>query len=175
MDSTSQCVEIWVPVNGFPNTEVSNLGRVRSLFRGQCRIRHLIKLETGYHGIGLQNKTIKKKFKVHRLVAEAFIGERPENLDVNHKDGNKTNNHADNLEYITRSENLKHAFRLGLAYTPFRRRGEQSARAKLTDAIVLDMRERHSKGTSIRQLATDYNVTYQGVWRIIKRVSWSHI
>lgn len=48
--------------------------------------------------------------KVHALVAAAFIGERPEGLDVNHKDGDKTNNRACNLEYVTRSENVLHSF-----------------------------------------------------------------
>lgn len=52
--------------------------------------------------------------KIHRLIVEAFIGEIPEGLCVNHKDGNKANNNLDNLEVVTHLENMRHAYKLGL-------------------------------------------------------------
>lgn len=59
----------------------------------------------------------KTVFRLHRLVAEHFIGDPlPKETDVNHKDGNKQNNSASNLEWCTRSENMKHAIRTGLFY-----------------------------------------------------------
>lgn len=51
---------------------------------------------------------------VHCLVAKVFLGNRPEGMDVNHKDGNKLNNNCDNLEYCTRSQNIQHAYNTGL-------------------------------------------------------------
>ena len=61
-----------------------------------------------------------KPTKVHKLVAAAFIGPRPEGLEINHIDGDHQNNAASNLEYCTQSENMKHAVRLGLVIPPTR-------------------------------------------------------
>lgn len=169
-------IEIWKPVTDFPNTEVSNLGRVRSLFRGGCKIRSLIKHENGYLTVGLQRGRIKKRARVHILVANAFVGPNPAKLDVNHKDGDKTNNRADNLEYVTRSENLKHAFKMGLAwYTPFRERGENKPNTTLRDQDVITMREEFAKGVSRHDLAARYKISYYTVWDITARRRWTHI
>lgn len=77
----------------------------------------LIKLEkesTGYIRVTLWNRDNGKHFLVHRLVAKAFI-ENPENLcQINHKDGNKTNNMVSNLEWCNRQQNMKHAYDNGL-------------------------------------------------------------
>ena len=64
-----------------------------------------------YVGISLHNKAVGRR--VHRLVAEAFLGDA-NGLQVNHKDGNKANNAIDNLEYCTQSENMRHAYDIGL-------------------------------------------------------------
>ena len=61
---------------------------------------------------GKDGKTTHKL--IHRLVAYAFLGDPGPGYDVNHKDGNKRNNIADNLEWCTRKENVRHAFRTGL-------------------------------------------------------------
>jgi hypothetical protein len=173
MSDTS--VELWASVVGFPNTEVSSLGRVRSLFRGQCRIRPPQPHQHGYVTVSLQNKTVKKRARIHVLVAEAFIGPKLEGMDVNHRDGVKTNNRVDNLEYMTRSENCKHGFRIGLSYTPFKKRGEEHIRSVLRDADVRTIRQEHANGISRRALATRFGISYYTVWDITKRRSWTHI
>lgn len=69
----------------------------------------------GYQRVGLYIGNCKSKtIKVHRLVAETFIPNLKNKTDVNHKDGNKSNNNISNLEWTTRSENMKHAFKTGL-------------------------------------------------------------
>lgn len=108
--------EIWKPVVGYEGLyEVSNLGRVRSVDRyvsfgrwgdnGQTRFRksHLLspKIDEGYYRVALSKDGVKKLFKVHRLVAQAFIP-NPDNLPVvNHKDEDKSNNIVTNLEWCT--------------------------------------------------------------------------
>ncbi len=71
--------------------------------------------QQGYQRVGLYVGDYKSKtIKVHRLVAETFIDNIENKKDVNHIDGNKSNNNLSNLEWATRSENIKHAFKNGL-------------------------------------------------------------
>jgi len=71
--------------------------------------------QQGYQRVGLYAGNYKSKtIKVHRLVAETFIDNIENKKDVNHIDGNKSNNNVSNLEWATRSENIKHAFKSGL-------------------------------------------------------------
>jgi len=73
--------------------------------------------EKGYLSVELWRNYKRVVKKIHRLVAETFL-ENPRNLkEINHKDGNKQNNRAENLEWCTRSENLKHAYKMGLRIT----------------------------------------------------------
>jgi hypothetical protein len=117
-------LEIWKPIQGFENLyEVSNLGNVKSLDKlvnGWCskklRKEKLIKPtdRRGYLIVGLSKEGYRKYFSVHRLVAMAFIPYGDFSLTVNHKDGNKQNNLIENLEWCTRSEQMKHAIKTGL-------------------------------------------------------------
>lgn len=70
--------------------------------------------KNGYNTVGLQINKKKKMFFVHRLVAEYFVAPRKGNLQVNHIDGNKQNNDFRNLEWVTPSQNTKHAYKNGL-------------------------------------------------------------
>lgn len=103
--------EVWKDVAGYEGLyEVSTNGRVR-------RNGHIRKTRVdyrGYEAISLYKCSKGRNFKIHRLVASAFI-ENPENKrTVNHKDGNKLNNNVENLEWATHSENLIHASKIGL-------------------------------------------------------------
>lgn len=105
---------------------MSNLGRIRSLDhyirqRNNSKKLHKGKIlntwsdKIGYTIVGLNKYNEYKLKKVHRLVAEAFIPNPENKSDVNHKDGNKSNNNVDNLEWVSRSENMKHAYSTGLS------------------------------------------------------------
>jgi hypothetical protein len=94
--------------------QVSNLGRVKSLKHGKERILKPRRTSTGYLQTELFIKGNRKIWALHRLVALAFI-DNPENKpQVNHIDGNKLNNHIDNLEWATAKENMQHAWDTGL-------------------------------------------------------------
>lgn len=108
-------MEVWKPIVGTKGfIEVSSEGRVRSLLRGTPTILKTQIDNNGYHRIRVTIERIKMSYKVHREVAKAFI-DNPNNLpQVNHKDGNKSNNSASNLEWVTNQENAHHAIRNGL-------------------------------------------------------------
>ena len=108
-------MEEWRAITGTKGfIEVSNEGRVRSLLSGTPRVLHTQVDNKGYHRIRVTVERVKVSYKVHREVAKAFI-DNPGNLpQVNHKDGNKNNNGASNLEWVTNKENAHHAIRSGL-------------------------------------------------------------
>lgn len=117
--------EIWKPVVGYEGLyEVSNRGQVRSLDRqvsnGRSfytkngRILKLSKTTTGYWKIELRKDGFTKSFKVHRLVAIAFIPKILGKPLINHIDGNPLNNNLENLEWCNQSENMKHAAEMQL-------------------------------------------------------------
>ena len=118
--------EIWKDIVGYVGLyQVSNCGRVKSLDRVIFRKNGYIQTikerilkpyisKNGYKVVALSINGKHKTMYVHRLVAESFIISTIYNLDVNHKDGNKLNNHVDNLEWLSRSNNMKHAHNIGL-------------------------------------------------------------
>lgn len=103
--------EIWKPIEGFDNYEISNFGRVKSTKKGFDKILKNNIGSRGYYSVNLYKDKSYIKF-VHQLVAIAFLNHKPcgYKLVVNHKDFNKLNNKVDNLEIVTNRENtnLKH-------------------------------------------------------------------
>lgn len=91
-------MEIWKTVKDYPNYEVSNMGRVRNK---EGKILCFETTEKGYFRVDLTNNEGRKHFKVHRLVASAFIPNDNNFPQINHKDENKQNNTVDNLEWCT--------------------------------------------------------------------------
>ena len=110
--------EIWKAIaecNG--EYHISNHGAVKSYKFGKERILkpYLIGvLGNQYFAIGICTNGKMKNQKIHKLIASAFIPNPLNKLTVNHKDGNKTNNHIDNLEWLTHKENIQHAWTTGL-------------------------------------------------------------
>ena len=138
---------IWKPVVGFEGSyEVSNLGEIRSVARissyhdprwnttvtrayKSCIIKQ--NNVSGYKFIGLYKGGKLYQFYVHRLVAQAFIPNPENKPEVNHIDGDKSNNHVSNLEWCTRIENQHHAMINGL--TPS---GQHFHMKKMSDAAL---------------------------------------
>lgn len=104
-------MEIWKPIGSIPRYEASSEGRIKNSKTG--RIMKTAFNSRGYEQVCLRDNKRQVTKRVHRLVAEAFHDGNNE-LDVNHIDGNKRNNHADNLEFCTRQDNVQHAFDNGL-------------------------------------------------------------
>lgn len=134
--------EKWQVLNKQPNYEVSTFGRVRSLsretphWRGGIRKhtgRQLVQatLPNGYKQVTFGDRTCRR---VHRLVAETFIQNSEQKPCVNHKDGDKSNNRLDNLEWCTFSENKLHSYKV-LGEVPSRL-GKFGAESKVNKPVL---------------------------------------
>lgn len=174
-------MEIWKDIEGFEGVyQISNYGRVKSL-RKKCgtiikeeSMRKLSLTRDGYYKVRLIRGDKDVTTRVHRLVAKAFIP-NPENKEtVNHIDGNKLNNHVDNLEWSTRHEQLQHAYDLGLKKP---HRGAKNSQAKLTNEQAEEIRRtyvKHSKNgkSSSVALAKKYGVTNRVILLIVNNKSY---
>ena len=144
--------EIWEEIDDEGRYEVSNLGRVMS-WRGDTRILKPRLNTKGYWIVDLFINKIRHTRLIHRLVAEAFIGDVPDGYQVIHKDGNKYNNRPDNLEFAT-PQQIRYK-QLGI---------------KITKQDIEDIRQAYNKGdTSYMKLSKLYNVSHVTISRIVNR------
>lgn len=176
--------EMWKPIEGYENYyEVSNYGRIRTVTRfisnsgknGMWYNSRILKFnmdKDGYCTVALQKECKVKRFKVHRLVLSTF-GNYEEGLQVNHIDGDKTNNHLDNLEWVTCSQNIKHAFDIGLKTQV----GSNNNCSKLTEKQVTQICDFFKNTTfTNKQIASMFDIkSDETIRRIRKRMSWTHV
>lgn len=144
--------EIWKDVKGYEGRyKVSNLGNVKSLIGRKERVLRPLNQSKGYYKVILYNKGNRENRCIHRLVAESFISNPENKIDVNHKDGNKHNNNVSNLEWNTRSENMKHAYRIGIISISkkqsedFKKRIMNSIKRKTKKVIQYDLDNKYIK------------------------------
>ena len=146
---------------------VSNRGDVKS--HGQLIKGEICK--TGYRRIHVSCHGVHFKFLVHRLIAETFIP-NPNNFPcVNHKDGNKLNNCAENLEWCTVSKNNKHAYETGLKSA----KGENNGYSKLTRNDVDYIRKHYVKCNrefGFAGMARKFGVDPKTVEHAYKGITW---
>lgn len=175
--------EEWRPVVGYEGLySVSDWGRVRrdKSGRGHCRAgsilkacyRHSRKHERakGYFAVGLHKDGKSRTVMMHHLVAAAFLGPRPDGMEVNHKDGDTENNHAGNLEYLTQLANLEHARVTGL-----KARGERVGAAKLNPEYVRAIRVLCEIGHEYEMIGRLFGVSGNTVKAVHTRLYWSHV
>jgi hypothetical protein len=126
-----------------------------------------------YHCVDLcvRGKQYKGKL-VHRLVWVAHNGDIPDGLELNHKDGDKTNNKLDNLELMTHIDNCKHAFDTGLRKPMV---GENHPTNIITDEIALEIKNRIANGEQPLAISNTMDVSYYIVKDIKRGKTWKHI
>jgi len=181
--------EIWLPIpvqELFGVAEVSNIGNIRTLPRKYQGVTPNGFISTRKTNGKLLNQRISNKYKrvsisvngniksylVHRLVALAFIP-NPKNLpQINHIDGVKINNHLENLEWCTPSQNTVHAMKNGLIKII---RGHNRAFAKLDDNKVREIRELIKLGVPYIEISKKFNICKSKITFIKQGKSWSHV
>ena len=158
--------EVWKDIEGYEGLyQVSTCGNIKSLpkirrngtgtYVQKERLLKPSNTSTGYKKVELCKDGKRKGFKVHRLVAIAFIPNPDNKPEVNHIDGNKINNNIDNLEWVTSSENTIHAYETGLS----------SNKKELDEAKVVEL---YNNGTSKEEIAKMFDVSNIVIARILK-------
>lgn len=130
----------------------------------------------GYLIAHLCLKAIRKDRSVHRCVWEAFNGPIEPGFEINHINGDKTDNRLSNLEVVTRSENTLHKFHvLGHRSKGRGLRGSLSGVAKFHEDDIPRIRERAAAGESYKAISEQYGCTPEAIGYIVRRVTWSHV
>jgi len=173
-------IEIWKPVKDYEDYyEISNFGNLKILSREYKHFRGgtLVKKEcyakqrltsNGYVMNAFDVNGSIKSFLRHRLVAEAFIPNPENKRCVNHKDGNKLNNHVDNLEWCTHSENVQHALKNNLMPS-----GEMCYGASLTNRQVREIRKLNGKFTQ-KEIGIMYGVSRETIKLILNNKTYKY-
>ena len=162
--------EQWRPMMGNSNYAVSNRGRVKRVSRAMGaqpgKIRRPFD-NNGYVRYLLFTGERRYSRMAHALVYEAFVGPIPSGLEINHRNGIKTDNRPENLELVTASQNVTHAFRvLG--------RKQVKPNAKLTWDLVNTIRQQYASGEwSSVALAKEHGVHYTTVRRVVTAKYWA--
>lgn len=174
-------IEEWKPVNfrGLgSHYSVSSFGRLRSEVTRRGSIAGRIKSNcAGTHGYVLASMSlhgVDHRVGVHQLVASAFIPNPENKRCVNHKNGNRADNHVENLDWMTHQENSQHAVK-GKSWAQKRRRGSAHCGAKITEAIVLDIRCRAALGVMLKDIAQEVGVHPSTISSIVSRRYWTHV
>lgn len=158
-------LEEWKSIPEFDGYEVSDLGRVR----GPQKMMKTTIRKDGYVQLVLRTTSKKQKaLYLHRLVACAFVA-NPDGLpEVNHKDLNKSNCQASNLEWNTQAQNILHASAAGKKLN--------GAYTKLSPEMAAEIRAKwkgtYRKDVNLRTLAKDYGVSRSMIWYVINGQNW---
>lgn len=178
--------ETFRPIPAFTGYSASNMGRVRADYalamvapKGQTRclaerggILILNMESSGYLQAVLNVGKLRKHRMVHRLVMAAFVGQCPDDMQVNHKNGEKTDNRLENLEYMTHRDNMIHAAKvLGV----MSRKGTAHGNSLITEEMAARIKERLAAvGPKCKMIATELGVSIHIVSNI-RRGSWAHV
>ena len=165
--------ERWLPVVGYEGIyDVSDCGQVRRMKAGPNTFigKILIPQQSGkgYLRVILYKDGTGINFSCHRLVAAAFIGPCPEGKQINHSDCNKTNNTLINLEYVTGSENIRHAYKMGTISSY----GEKNGGAKLTEKSIHIIRSLLGIKTH-KVIAMQFGVCRSTIGLIANKKNWA--
>jgi hypothetical protein len=164
-------VKHWKDIPNYEGLYVASAdGQIRGLQRGKILKPHFDR--SGYPRVRLSKHGQFTRFLVHRIIAATFIGPCPKFHVVNHKNGIKTDRSVENLEYVTKSENERHAYQvLGIR----KNQGSRHGMAKLTEEQVKEIRAlpKPMRG-EFSALAQKYRVSIPSISMIVNNKTWRH-
>jgi len=165
-------------IPNYPNYEISRTGTVRRRKGGRgARVGHELAWnihESGYAYVNLWHGAKRACKRVHRLVWRAWVGEIPADRQINHLNGDPTDNRLENLECVTASENMQHAY--AVLHRRPASRGATHHNAKLTAEDVLAIRALSGLADmSNVDIGTLFDVSDSRVSRIVNRKAWRHV
>lgn len=165
---TTYTDEIFVDIIGYGGLyKISNYGNVYSLISNKLIDNYIN--NKGYMPVCLYKNNIRQYIHRHRLVAVHFIDNLENLYCVNHKDGNKLNNHVSNLEWCTLEDNNVHAKETGLLNP------SDNTTSKNNPERVREIRKRYSNGETARQIAESYNISMDSVRDIKNNKTWKWV
>jgi hypothetical protein len=178
--------ETWRVIPEWDEYDASNLGRIRRRNATMYPAGKILKPhlhEKGYLQVGPCQNGKNRKVRVHKLVAQAFLGERPKGMTVNHKDTVKTNNRASNLEYLSDLDNKRHAIARGRFHTEKRRhhdpltvlRGDDHPSSKISEPHAREVIALIREGLTLQVIAARYGISRSAVDHIKKKRTWRHL
>jgi len=166
--------EVWLPVAGFPGYEVSDHGRIRSLRKGNPRLREPEIDKDGYLRLSIRRNGVYVHVVLHRLICGAFNGPEPENMPVCcHKDNVRTNNIPNNLRWDTQAGNIADKLIHGTHQT-----GESHGSSKISESTAIEIKRQIKeipkyKG-KLKDIAKRTGATYSTVCGIKFSNAWRH-
>lgn len=173
LEHTWRCVAHIDGLEDFGAYDVDNFGNVWSRYTGKRKLLKPRTTKHGYKHIGLSRGKARKGMLVHRLVALAFIPNPENKPHVNHKDGNKTNNHFKNLEWCTAQENIDHAISTGLAVAGGGYKASAKGKRKLSREQVLWLINEYKAGYALASIADKLGVSDRLVYQVIYRKTYT--
>ena len=150
----------------YPNYEVSDLGKVYNIATGK-EVKSNVSNITGYYNLSLCNKGKVKSFMIHRIVLSAFVENTENKPQVNHINGDKSDNRLCNLEWNTRSENQKHSVKTGLRSAA----GIKNSQSKISDSIAIEI---FNSKESNDVLSLKYKISVSCISQIRNGWIWTH-
>jgi len=166
-------LEVWKPVVGFPDYEVSSLGRVLSRRKSATKLRYLTPRASswGYLSVHVTKEKFNGRMKqIHHLVLEAFVGPRLKGFECAHLDGNPANNRLKNLAWVTRVENEAHKKLHGTHQL-----GSRCWNAKLNEHQVRHILKTYRRGQGRLALAKQYGISIKTLEKILGGSRWKHV
>lgn len=167
----------WAILEDSENHRIMIDGRIQTRFQSRYLTDEWRDLNpsistTGYKRTMYTARNKRTYAEIHRLIATYFIFNPENKPQVNHISGIKTDNSLSNLEWVTRSENVKHAYDIGLTK---KRKGEAHGYSRLKEKNVIEIRGLAEGGLPNTEIAKLFKMSPSQIGLIVNRKSWTHI